>query len=220
MNRKKVWLLIPLTAVVFAGLVTYGDLGDMGGRLANFPVAFLFGALALAALNYWLRFLRWAYYLRFLGISVLFSVSGLVFLSGLAMSVTPGKLGELLKCYLLRDHSGVPVFRSAPVVVMERVTDVASVALLGLTGLALLPLVVSLGLTLVLLVGGGVTLLMASRHSERLLALPIIRRWKSGLQSSHDWRGRPRVAPPFLPRLSRLTCAGSRAANRRRSVAP
>lgn len=186
MNSKKVWLLILLTLLVFAGLVGYGDLRDMGRRLANFPVAFLLGSLALAALNFGVRFLRWAYYLRVLRIYVPWPVSGLVFLSGLAMSVTPGKMGELLKSYLLRDRSGVPVFTSAPVVVMERVTDVVSVALLGLTGLALLPVGVSLVLVFVLLAGIALGYLLASRHSDRLLALPIIRRWKIGLQTSRE----------------------------------
>ena len=186
MNSKKVWLSILLTVVVYAGLVGYGDYRDMGGRLANFPVDFLFGALALAALNYWLRFLRWAYYLRVLRIRVPWPVSGLVFLSGFAMSVTPGKMGELLKSYLLRDRTGVAVFTSAPVVVMERITDVISVALLGLTGLALLPVGVSLVLALVLILGSVLGFLLASRHSDWLLALPIIRRWKIGLQTSRE----------------------------------
>ncbi len=186
MNSKKVWLLILLTVAVFAGLVSYGDFREMGGRLANFPVPFLLGSLALAALNYGVRFLRWAYYLRVLGIAVPLPVSILVFLSGLAMSVTPGKMGELLKSYLLRDRSGVPVSTSAPVVVMERVTDVVSVALLGLTGLGLLPLLVSSLLAIILLVGGVLMFLVASRHSDLLLALPIIRRWKSELESSRE----------------------------------
>ena len=210
MNGKKVWLLILLTVVVFAGLVSYGDYREMGGRLANFPVPFLLGSLALAAVNYGIRFLRWAYYLRVLGIGVPLPVSVLVFLSGLAMSVTPGKMGELLKSYLLRDRSGVPVSTSAPVVVMERVTDVVSVALLGLTGLALLPWVVSLLLAIILLVGGVLMFLVASRHSDRLLALPIIRRWKSGLQSSRDglrslMLPRPMAVAVFLGSLAWLS---------------
>ena len=154
--------------------------------MANFPVPFLLGSLGLAALNYGVRFLRWAYYLRVLGIGVSLPVSVLVFLSGLAMSVTPGKMGELLKSFLLRDRTGVPVSTSAPVVVMERVTDVVSVTLLCLTVLALLPLLVSSLLAVILLAGVVLMFLIASSHSDRLLALPIIRRWKPELQSSRE----------------------------------
>ena len=60
-----------------------------------------------------------------------FPLSLLVFLGGLAMTITPGKVGELVKCYLLRDRAGVPVAASIPIVLMERVTDLVSVVFDG-----------------------------------------------------------------------------------------
>ena len=106
MTSKKLALLVVLAVLVFAVLVGYGDFREMGQRLAHFPLTHLIAALALALLNYLLRFFRWTYYLRVLKISTPVGVSGLVFLSGLAMSITPGKAGELLKSYLLRDRAG------------------------------------------------------------------------------------------------------------------
>jgi hypothetical protein len=41
--------------------------------------------------------------------------SFLMFFSGLAMVITPGKVGEWLKSYLLREVHGTPVARSAPI---------------------------------------------------------------------------------------------------------
>lgn len=186
MSGNKLFLLVFLTALVFAGLFSYGDFQRVGQQLAGFPVTHLLGALALAALNYLLRFFRWAYYLRVLRLKVPLGLSGLVFLSGLAMSVTPGKMGELLKSYLLRDRAGSPVAATAPVVVMERLTDLLSVVLLGLVGLALLPLAVILVLTVCLLLGGSGLWLMTSRHSERLLGLPLLRRWESAIRASRE----------------------------------
>ena len=185
-SSKKLGLLVILAVLVFAALVGYGDFREMGQRLVHFPVTHLIAALALALLNYLLRFFRWAYYLRVLKISAPVAVSGLVFLSGLAMSITPGKAGELLKSYLLRDRAGVPVAVSAPVVVMERITDVVSVVLLGLVGLALLPLPVVLALLAALAISGGALMVVASRRSGRLFSLPLLRRWKSKLETSHQ----------------------------------
>ncbi|MQG72190.1 MAG: flippase-like domain-containing protein, partial [SAR202 cluster bacterium] len=108
-------------------LVGYGDFGNTLDEIGDLPVRYLFAGLGLASANYLLRFLRWAYYLEVLKIDAPAGVSALVFLSGLAMSITPGKAGELVKCYLLNSRTGVPVSRSAPVVVMERLTDVISV---------------------------------------------------------------------------------------------
>ena len=186
MTSKKLGLLVIVTVLVFAALVGYGDFREMGQRLAHFPVSHLVAALALALLNYLLRFFRWSYYLRKLKITAPVAVSGLVFLSGLAMSITPGKAGELLKSYLLRDRAAVPVSVSAPVVIMERITDVVSVVLLGLVGLALLPLPIVVALVAALSITGVALMVVASRHGGRLLSLPILRRWKSSLEASHQ----------------------------------
>ena len=194
MTSRKFLLLIGLTVLVFAGLAAYGDFQDVGGRLAHFPVTHLAAGLALALLNYILRFGRWAYYLRVLNIRVPFGLNGLVFLSGLAMSITPGKAGELLKCYMLRDRVNVPVAASVPVVVMERLTDVLSVVLLALIGLALLPVQVVwvLAAALVLSVAGfGI---FASRGDSRLLGLPFLRRWRDEILISQE--GFRRLAAP------------------------
>lgn len=190
MSRRR-WLVLGLlTAGVFAGLLAYGDLRDIGGLLAADPAGAARGvgaAAALALLNYGLRFLRWHLYLRALGIEApLGRVSLPVFLAGLALSITPGKVGELLKSVWLRRLSGVPVAASAPAVVMERLTDVVSVALLGLTGLLLLPapfLLIAGGL---LAAGVGAGWLAASRFGSALLGLPVVRRWREPLGQSQE----------------------------------
>ncbi|CAI8026047.1 Pyridinium-3,5-biscarboxylic acid mononucleotide synthase [Geodia barretti] len=84
-------------AGVFAGLLAYGDVRQIGPLLARFPPVWFAAAAGLAVLNYALRYIRWAMYLRALNIRVPQSVCLLVFVAGLALSITPGKVGELLK---------------------------------------------------------------------------------------------------------------------------
>ncbi len=184
MTSKKLLALILLTVVVFVGLFSYGDFRELGGQLSRFPITYLLAALGLALVNYVLRFLRWYYYLQFLKIPIPFALSAMVFLAGLAMSITPGKAGELIKSYLLRDRTGVPVAASAPVVVMERLTDVISVLLLALLGLALLPLPVLVVLAVVIALSAAVVLLIVTRRGDRIFDLPLIRRWSFGLRTS------------------------------------
>ncbi len=113
-----------------AGLALYSDFGlldELGGfRWELFPLA-----LALTALNYLIRFVRWELYLGRVGIDVPRGRSFAVFVAGLSMTVTPAKTGEVLKCGLLRRSFDVPVRRSAPVVLAERVTDATGVVVLA-----------------------------------------------------------------------------------------
>ena len=122
---------------VFAAISVYGDLSEIGTQLAGFAWWSFAAALGLALVNYGLRFIRWTLYLRRCRLSVPPRTSLLVFTSGLALSVTPGKVGELLKSFLLRASLAIPISRSAPIVIAERLTDLIAVVLLALVGVAL-----------------------------------------------------------------------------------
>lgn len=179
-------LLLFLAVLVFIGLAAYGDFRNVGQRIANFPIHYLSAALFLAFLNYLLRFLRWSYYLRVLRIDIPPKLSFLVFLSGLALSMTPGKVGELVKGYFLRNQAGVPLSSSLPAILMERLTDVVAVVLVGLVGVALLPVSIRWILIGVLALCGLLTWFLVSKHNEQLFQLPGLRRWREEVQLSRE----------------------------------
>lgn len=118
-------------AVVALGLGLYADFGRLGDELASFRWELFPLALALTALNYLLRFWRWQRYLGRLEIEVPTGRSFAIFLAGLSGTITPAKLGEVLKCGLLKRSFGVPVRRSVPIVLAERVTDASGVVVLA-----------------------------------------------------------------------------------------
>ena len=122
---------------VFAGFSIYADVNELGDRLSHFAWSAFAAALGLALLNYVLRFIRWQIYLRRIDVSLPTALSARIFLSGFALSVTPGKLGELVKSYLLREARGVPIARSAPLVLAERVTDLLALLILGVIGVSI-----------------------------------------------------------------------------------
>ena len=56
------------------------------------------------------------------------------------MGVTPGKMGEVLKSWLIKRVTGVRIHQSAPIVVAERVTDLLGyLILVAIAGLATAP---------------------------------------------------------------------------------
>lgn len=128
-----------LGALVFAALALYSDLPKMQAAARSFELnAFLWGLL-LAAVNYLLRIVRWNRYLQALDIHVPRVESGLIFLSGFVMSVTPGKVGEVFKSLLLHESRQVPFVRSAPIVIAERLTDLVALVLLTALGCLAFP---------------------------------------------------------------------------------
>jgi len=133
-RSKRVLLAVVVVVAAMAGVAIYTDLRSLESRLAGFGWWAMGGALALASLNYMLRFARWTLYLRRLHIDLAWGLSARIFLSGFALSITPGKVGELLKCYLIREFEGTPVRVTAPLVVGERVSDLCALLVLGLVG--------------------------------------------------------------------------------------
>lgn len=136
--RNKLLVSLVLGVVVVFGLMVYGDFPSMVDALGRFKWSYVPAILGLTLFNYVLRFIKWHYYIGLVGArGVKKSDSFLLFFSGLSMVMTPGKLGEWLKSYLLREISGVPVSRSAPIIIAERLTDGVAMGLLALGGLLL-----------------------------------------------------------------------------------
>ena len=136
--RRRLLLSLALGLAVLVGLLLYGDLSGVASSLADFRWVYLPAILGLTLFNYAVRFLKWEYYLRLAGIrDVPRWDSFLIFFAGLAMTVTPAKVGEWLKSYFLKESHQVPVSRSAPIVVAERFTDGYGMILLAVAGLFL-----------------------------------------------------------------------------------
>ncbi len=132
--KRSLVLVAALAVAVGLGLGLYADFGRLGDELAGFRWELFPLALALTALNYLLRFWRWQRYLARLEIDVPAGRSFAIFLAGLSGTITPAKLGEVLKCALLKRSFGVPVRRSVPIVLAERVTDATGVVALAVVG--------------------------------------------------------------------------------------
>jgi uncharacterized protein (TIRG00374 family) len=126
---------------VVAGVAVYvvfsiaADARSVGRALADFRWVIALFALALAFLNYLVRFVRWHYYLKVLGLAVPAGHSFLVFLGGFSLTVTPGKLGEVVKALLLKNSHGIAAARTAPIVIAERFTDLMGLLLLACVGI-------------------------------------------------------------------------------------
>jgi uncharacterized protein (TIRG00374 family) len=132
---QRVLVAMLLAVAVYGGFAVWRGVGKMGDELARFQWWAFAAACALAFGNYIVRYFKWEFYLARLGIQgVPKRDSLLTFLSGFVLTVTPGKVGEVFKSIVLFETHGVPVARTAPIVVAERVTDVIGVVVLIVVG--------------------------------------------------------------------------------------
>ncbi|MEM9802047.1 MAG: lysylphosphatidylglycerol synthase transmembrane domain-containing protein [Planctomycetota bacterium] len=200
---------VVLGLVVYAALALWADLDGLGEALARIPWWAPVAACGLSLLNYLVRFPRWQRYVALTGSRVRGWTSLRIYLAGLALTVSPGKVGEAMKSWLLRAEDGTPLAASAPIVLAERLTDLLGfLVLIGLTShagdhgwIAL----ATLGLA------GAVVTLVGSRRVARAVVgaargLPVVGPRASQLEETLD-SARRLLAPRELP-LATLLAAG------------
>lgn len=136
--KKLLWRVVLGVAAgvaIYLGFSIWAGAKEVGQALASFSWSMALAALGLATLNYLVRYARWHYYLKVLGLhQVRAGESLLIFLAGFSLTVTPGKLGEAVKALLLRQSHGIAAARTAPIVVAERFTDLVGLLLLACVG--------------------------------------------------------------------------------------
>src|ERR1700680_1927415 len=189
--RTGIIFSLALALIVMTAIAFYGDLPHLITAIAHFRWAFLPIILGLTLFNYFGRFLKWQYYLKRLTITIDWRKSLLIFISGLSMAITPGKVGELLKSYLLKRSTGEPISRTSPIIVAERLTDGIAMIALASTGLVLYRSGWELLLALLACVVVGVLVIQNRRLSlallsfgERLAVISRVARWSRAFYES------------------------------------
>ena len=130
----KVWLIILFAIAVYLLMGIYADFGKLSQAMKDFRWAFLLLLFALTTTNYLFRFIKWDFFLKQAGVYLNLKDNLFVFFSGLAMIITPGKIGEIWKGWLIKDINGEELSKTVPVVIVERITDVLGLAILSLFG--------------------------------------------------------------------------------------
>ncbi|MEO0326568.1 MAG: lysylphosphatidylglycerol synthase transmembrane domain-containing protein [Myxococcota bacterium] len=200
---RRVALVTVLGVLVFAGLGIYGDARALAGQLGRYRWSAFALGLLLATLNYGLRWVRWELYLRALGVrGVALASSARIFVAGFVMSVTPGKVGEVLKSVLLEEAHGVPLARTAPIVVAERITDLLGLSLLTALGALAVSggsTAAAAGIVLVVALWLAVALRPLGESALRLAdAVPGLRRLGPALREAYESLRRLVAPGPFL----------------------
>lgn len=132
--KKKLFLSLGIAGLIYLAFTIYADYQQVLFAFSRFDWFLIPVILALSFLNYISRFIKWDYYLSILKVKIKKIDSFSIFMSGLIMSVTPGKMGELLKAYLVKQVSGEPISKTAPIILVERITDFLSLIMVALAG--------------------------------------------------------------------------------------
>lgn len=127
---RKVVISLVFAVVVYGCLTIWSDVTTLRQALTNFMIWLIGPILGLSLLNYGIRFIKWQYYLQIMKISLPWWQSLLIYLSGFALTITPGKIGELIKIGYIKKITGTPMTTTSALVLVDRLTDVIALVFL------------------------------------------------------------------------------------------
>ncbi|MEO1562087.1 MAG: lysylphosphatidylglycerol synthase transmembrane domain-containing protein [Pseudomonadota bacterium] len=126
-----------VVAIVFVALeFATSSADEIWSKLASITFGQWAAVLGLALINYLLRAIRWQVYLRTVSIELPLRSSLFHYIGGFAFTLTPARVGELVRLHWVAENSGRPEPELLPLGLMDRVSDLLATGVLLATALA------------------------------------------------------------------------------------
>jgi len=123
------------TIALYAIFLIISDFNTIINKISNFKSEFIPLILLLVTSTWFILFARWNLLLKNSKIIIPKKNSFIIFLSGFALTIIPGKVGELIKSQLLKTKFGISRTRTAPIVIMEQLYNVIGIMLASIFGI-------------------------------------------------------------------------------------
>lgn len=197
MEKNRFWLIILFAVVVYLLMGVYANFGDLLTALEKFNWIFLPIMIILVTIGYFIRFIKWNFFLKNVDVHLPLKENLFVFFSGLSMIITPGKAGEIWKGWLIKEINGENLSKTIPVVIVDRITDVLGLIILSLLGIFYYKSGINILIILIILFGAFIVAIKSQKISGRLISLLEKRASKYSLdikdmhqsfQKSLDWK--------------------------------
>lgn len=127
LNFNHIILISIFVVIVYAIIILYSDTKILYSSFLNSNLEQIIIGISLFSLGAFIRSLRWILMLRHMKIKIPVKENIIIYFTGYAFALTPGKLGEGVRSKFLKDHYKIPIEKSLPTVLSERYYDVIGV---------------------------------------------------------------------------------------------
>ena len=132
---NKIIVIIIAVVGLYAAFLIASDIGTVYDQIINFKIEFLLVIIPLVITGWFVLFARWHLLLKNSKIFIPKKDSLLIFFSGFALAVIPGKAGDLIKSQLLKTKFGIPRSRTVPIIMLEQLYTVIGLVFLSFFGI-------------------------------------------------------------------------------------
>ena len=134
------------TIALYAICLFLADFNLIQEKISNFKIIYLPLILFFVTLSLIPLFIRWHFLLRNSNIHIPIKNSFLIFLSGGAISITPGQIGDLLKSQIMKKKFNIPRTDTTAVIISEKIYDLTAAIIASIIGIIILGMEIHLTL--------------------------------------------------------------------------
>ena len=131
----KIIFVIVVAIAIYASFLIISDINSIYNEFSNFQFEYLPIILILLISAFFTLIFRWHLLLKKSGINIPRNSSVMIFMSGVSLSMIPGRAGELIKSELLKIKFDVPRSKSVSIVIVEQIYTAIGLLITSFFGL-------------------------------------------------------------------------------------
>jgi len=128
-------LVVIASVALYTIFMIFSDISLLIDKFQNFNFLVLIPAFLLVLLALFIRGYRWDFFLKTLGINISLKNSMSLFFAGLGLTITPGKIGEVIKSHFLKKDHNQSYAKTTPIVFVERYYDLVGILIISIIGI-------------------------------------------------------------------------------------
>ena len=132
---NKILIIVIAVIGLYATFLIASDITTVYDKISDFKIEFFPIILLLVTSNWFVLFFRWHLLLRNAKIFIPVKDSFLILASGFALTIIPGKVGELVKSQLLKTKFGIARSKTVPIVILEQFYTAVGITALSFFGI-------------------------------------------------------------------------------------
>ena len=132
---NRFYLIIVGIIILYIGFLIFSDLSVISDKILDMKIEFLPYIIVLAPLSWIVLFLRWHLLLKNSDIIIPKKENFKIYMTGFAMSATPGKIGELIKSHMLHSKYDIPKKNTIPIIISEQFYNIIGILIISILGL-------------------------------------------------------------------------------------
>ena len=136
-SRAGRWLMALLAVYAVVALALLLSQEDLRAIVSATPVWVIPAVMGFASVGFIVRIARWLLLARTVEVKVPAGSLSAVYVGGFLMNLTPGRVGELWRIWILRRRWGLEFRRSLPLLICDRLLDFCALLIFGALGLGL-----------------------------------------------------------------------------------